>query len=270
MDLGLADRVVIVTGASGGIGGDVARAFVAEGARVVAHFGKNRAGAQALASSLGPRCVALGADLTAEDQVDRLFREAETALGPVDILVANAGLWPPEDVPLARMSLAQWNGTLAANLTSVFLCAREFFRGIECHGLADPAAVLIGSTAAIFGEAGHADYATAKAGLTYGLARTLKNEIGRLAPRGRVNVVCPGWTLTPMADTFAADPQRVRQALQTIPMRKVARPSDVAAAVLYLASSRLAGHVSGQVLTVAGGMEGRVLYAEDEIELPSG
>jgi 3-oxoacyl-[acyl-carrier protein] reductase len=144
---------------------------------------------------------------------------------------------------------------------------RAFFRGIAAHHLADPAGVLIGSTAGIFGEAGHADYAAAKAGLTYGLARSLKNEICRLAPRGRVNVVCPGWTVTPMARRFAADPARVRRALQTIPLRKVARVHDVAMAILYLASSRLAGHVSGQILTVSGGMEGRLLYGEDEVDL---
>src|SRR5262249_59591029 len=103
-----------------------------------------------------------------------------------------------EDGPRHQMTLKQWNDTVAVNLTSVFLCAREFFRGIARHRLADPAVVLMGSTAGVFGEAGHADYAAAKAGLTYGLARSLKNEICRLAPRGRVNVVCPGWTLTPL------------------------------------------------------------------------
>jgi 3-oxoacyl-[acyl-carrier protein] reductase len=165
------------------------------------------------------------------------------------------------------MTLKRWEETLAVNLTSVFLCVREFFRGVERHKLADPAAVLVGSTAAEFGEAGHADYAAAKAGLTYGLARSLKNEICRLAPRGRVNVVCPGWTRTHRVGRF--DDARMKRVLQTIPMRKIARPHDVARAVVYLASSHLAGHVTGQVLTVSGGMEGRVLYAPDEID-PTG
>jgi 3-oxoacyl-[acyl-carrier protein] reductase len=266
MDTGLAHRLVLVTGASGGIGQQVARAFVREGARCILHFHEHGDEARALARELGPGCVPLGADLTNEGAVQRLFSEAEAAAGPVDILVANAGLWPPDDVPLAHMSLEQWNRTLAVNLTSVFLCVREFFRGIVKHGLSDPAAVLVGSTAGLFGEAGHADYATAKAGLTYGLTRTLKNELCRLAPRGRINVVCPGWTFTPMAHTFADDAPRVRRALQTIPLRKVARPDDVAMAILYLASSRLSGHVTGQILTVAGGMEGRVLYAEDQTD----
>jgi 3-oxoacyl-[acyl-carrier protein] reductase len=269
MDTGLAGRVVLVTGASGGIGGDVVRAFVAEGARVVAHYGRHPEPAHALSAELGDACRALGADLTVEAEVERLFAEAEAAFGPIQVLVANAGAWPPQDTPLERMSLTQWNATLATNLTSVFLCMRAFFRGIAKHGLADPAAVLVGSTAAVFGEANHADYAAAKAALTYGLARSLKNEICRLAPRGRVNVVCPGWTFTPMTERFRNDPPRVRRVLQTIPLRKVGRPPDVAAAIVYLSSTRLAGHVSGQVLTVAGGMEGRVLYREDEID-PAG
>jgi 3-oxoacyl-[acyl-carrier protein] reductase len=266
MDSDLAKRVVLVTGASGGIGGEVVRAFVREGARVAAHYSRNAERARNLARELGPACVALGADLTREAEVERLFAEVEQGLGPVDVLVANAGYWPPEDVPLADMTLEQWNNTLSVDLTSVFLCLREFFRGIRKHQLAEPAAILVGSTAGIFGEAGHADYAAAKAGLTYGLGRSLKNEICRLAPRGRVNVVCPGWVYTPMTQGFAADPAKVRRVLQTIPLRKVGRAHDVAMTILYLASPRLSGHVTGQVLTVSGGMEGRVLYEPDEVD----
>jgi 3-oxoacyl-[acyl-carrier protein] reductase len=179
MDSQLHQRVVLVTGASGGIGGEVVRAFVREGARVVAHFGEHGDRAKVLADELGSACVPFGADLTLEADVERLFAEIEAGIGQVEILVANAGYWPPDDKPLEEMTLTQWNRTLAVDLTSVFLCARAFFRGIVQHKLDDPAAVLVGSTAGAFGEAGHADYAAAKAGLMYGLARSLKNEICR-------------------------------------------------------------------------------------------
>src|SRR4051812_44542335 len=159
MDSKLAQRVVLVTGASGGIGGDMVRAFVAEGARVVAHFSEHGHRAEVLAHELGAACVPLGADLTLEAEVERLFAEVEAGLGPVEVLVANAGHWPEQDVSLEHLTLKRWQETVAVNLTSVFLCAREFFRGISRHRLEDPAAVLIGSTAAVFGEAGHADYA---------------------------------------------------------------------------------------------------------------
>ncbi len=266
MDAKIANKVVLVTGASGGIGGELTRAFVAEGARVVAHYGAHSERAQTLAGDLGANCVALGANLTVEAEVDRLFAETAAAFGPVEILIANAGHWPAEVQPLHQLSLERWNKTIAVNLTSVFLCARAFFRGIAEHGLIDPAAVLIGSTAAVFGEAGHSDYAAAKAGLTYGLARSLKNEIARLTPRGRVNVVCPGWTATPLRSNLGQNPSKVQRVLQTVPLRKIGRPHDVASAVVYLASSHLSGHVSGQVLTVSGGMEGRVLYGTEEID----
>ena len=149
---------------------------------------------------LGHDCVP-DADLTLEAHVERLFAEAETGIGPVEIMVANAGYWPTEDTPLERMTLKQWNDTLAVDLTSVFLCMREFFRGIVRHKLPEPAGVLIGSTAGMVGEAGHADYATAKAGLTYGLARTLKNEIARLTPAR------PGQRGLPRLDPDADDRQ---------------------------------------------------------------
>jgi 3-oxoacyl-[acyl-carrier protein] reductase len=256
----------LVTGASGGIGGEVVRAFVTEGARVVAHYSEHPDRAAALNQELGGACVPLRADLTLEADVERLFAEIEAGLGPVDVLVANAGLWPPDEVPVVEMPLKQWETTLAVNLTSVFLCMREFFRDIEKHAISDPAAVLVGSTAGIFGEAGHADYAAAKAGLMYGLARSLKNEICRIAPRGRVNAVSPGWTITPLAQHLLEEPTHLQEVLQTVPLRKIARPHDVAMAIVYLASSHLSGHVSGQILTVSGGMEGRVLYTPTEID----
>jgi NAD(P)-dependent dehydrogenase (short-subunit alcohol dehydrogenase family) len=164
------------------------------------------------------------------------------------------------------MDLEQWNNTVASNLTASFLCAREYFRYLE-HVQPDNASlVLIGSTAARFGEEGHADYAASKAGLTYGLTLTLKNEIVRLVPAGRVNAVSPGWTLTRMAESALRDHENVIPAMQTRAIKRVARAEDIANAVVFLASDTLAGHITGEILTVSGGMEGRRLHSRESID----
>ena len=143
------------------------------------------------------------------------------------------------------------------NLTSSFLTARAFLREVERNG--HGSLVLIGSTAGIVGEAGHADYAAAKSAVLGGLLLSLKNEIVRIAPSARVNAVAPGWTESPMTRGHV-DPAAVRRVSRTMALRKVAQPDDVARQVVVLASDELSGHVTGQVITVAGGMEGRVVH----------
>ncbi|MFN0068242.1 MAG: SDR family NAD(P)-dependent oxidoreductase [Limisphaerales bacterium] len=271
MDSALHGQVVLITGASGGIGSATARAFAAEGARLVLHCRTGRDRAARLARELAPaETLVVSADLRREAAVKRLFAAAVKRFGRVDVLVANAGSWETRDVPLPAMTLAQWRATHDAVLTSAFLCLREFFRLVARQRRG--CAVLVGSTAAVFGEAGHADYASAKAALAYGLTRTLKNELARLAPRtadypgGRVNCVCPGWTVVPRNTAKLGDAAVVRRVTATMALPKIGRPKDTANAIVFLASDRLAGHVTGQTPVVAGGMEGRVLWRPDEVD----
>jgi 3-oxoacyl-[acyl-carrier protein] reductase len=251
---------VVVTGASGGIGSASARAFAAEGARVLVHFNRGEARARAVAEEIGGAPVAQ-ADLTVEADVDRLFAEARAALGQIDVCAAVHGVWPRDDEPLWELPFARWDDTMRQNLTATFLVARAFLRELERTG--HGSLVLVGSTAGVFGEAGHADYAAAKSAITGGLLLSLKNEITRIAPRGRVNAVAPGWTESPMTRGLV-DEDRVRAVSRTMALRKVAQPEDVAAQVVVLSSDTLSGHVTGQLVVVAGGMEGRTVHLDQE------
>ena len=259
MDLGLEGTATLVTGGSGGIGSAVARLLASEGVRVAVHYNTNRAAAEALAGEIGG--VALQADLRDEAQTDALVPAAVSALGRLDACVANAGVWPAEDVPVSRLSLDRWRSTLDANLTVTFLTARAFLRHVE--GTGEGALVMIASTAGIFGEGGHADYAAAKAAIAHGLLLSLKNEVVRTAPRARVNVVAPGWTVSPMTASDLT-PELVGRVTATMALRKIGETTDVANAVAWLCSPRAASHVTGQVVTVAGGMEGRLLHVPPE------
>ena len=256
METGLAGKGVLVTGASGGIGAACARAFAAEGARVAVHYHRGEERAREVAAALDG-APALQADLTDEHEVDRLFAAARSALGRIDVCAAVAGVWPSQDLPVWQLPLERWEHTVRQNLTSSFLTARGFLREVERNG--HGSLVLVGSTAGLVGEAGHADYAAAKSAILGGLLLSLKNEVVRVAPRARVNAVAPGWTETPMTRGHV-DPATVRKVTRTMALRKVAAAEDVARQVVVLASDELSGHVTGQVVTVAGGMEGRVVH----------
>lgn len=268
MNTGLSGKTVLVTGGSGGIGQSIVRTMVAENANVVIHFNKGRDRAEALAKSLPEFQVGVvAADLRSELDVRSMFAAAAQRFGQVDVLIANAGKWPEADTPIHEMSLERWNDTLAVNSTSVFLCVREYLKQALAAKMIDPAIVAIGSTAGRVGEASHGDYATAKAGFMYGMIQSLKNEITRVAARGRINAVCPGWTITPMARSLTSNESAMTKTLQTIPMRKFGSVDDIANAVAFLASNKLAGHVTGQTLFVDGGMEGRVINDPGEIDV---
>jgi len=271
MNTNLEGRVVVVTGASGGIGSAVARRFAEEGARLVLHYRRGRDRAEALRRELsGADALLVRADLTRESDVRRLFGVAAKKFGGVDTLVANAGSWETRDIPLHQMTLRQWRATLDTVLTSVFLSTREFLKLVarQRHGNA----VLIASTAGVFGEAGHADYASAKAAMAYGLTRTLKNEIARIAPHtknycgGRVNCICPGWTIVPRNAGKLGNAATVRKVTATMALPQIARADDIANLAVFLSSDKLARHVTGQTILVAGGMEGRWLWQPEEVD----
>lgn len=270
METELAGKVVVVTGASGGIGSAIARRFAGEGAKLVLHYRRSRAQAEALQHDLADADVLVaGADLTREADARRLLNMAVKRFGRVDTLIANAGSWEARDIPLHQMSLRQWHATLEAVLTSTFLSAREFFKCVARQRRGN--AVFIASTAAVFGEAGHADYASAKAAMAYGLTRTLKNEIARLAPHtkdycgGRVNCICPGWTLISRTAGKLENAATVRKITATMALPQVARPEDIANLAVYLSSDKLARHITGQTILAAGGMEGRWLWQPGEV-----
>ena len=264
MQTDLKNKAILITGASGGIGLATAEALAAEGARLALHYHTQAEPIHTLQQRLVVENIAWPADLRDEAQVERMFAGALDKFGRLDCVVVNAGVFVAPEVPLYEMSTEQWRGTLAADLDSAFFTCRAFLRQLAADRRESASIVLVASTAAIFGEAGHADYAAAKAAMAYGLTRSLKNEIVKLAPHGRVNCVCPGWTRTPMAEYGLRDAAAVSRVQATMALQKIAAAEDVAAAIVFLASDRLAGHLSGTILPVAGGMEGRLLHSPHE------
>ncbi|HLH53220.1 MAG TPA: SDR family oxidoreductase [Verrucomicrobiae bacterium] len=271
METGLRDQVVFITGASGGIGSGIAKQFAAEGARLVLHYRKGRERITKLQRQLKEaESLVVRADFSKESDARRAFSEAIEKFGRIDVLVANAGAWETRDVMFHQMKTAQWAATMDGVLSTTFLAVREFLGQVKRQRKGN--LVLIGSTAAVFGEAGHADYAAAKAAVAYGLTRSLKNEISLLAPHtktycgGRVNCVCPGWTIVPRLANKLRDRKTILKVTSTMALPQLARPEDIANAVVFLASDVLARHITGQVLTIAGGMEGRCLWEREEID----
>lgn len=259
---------VLVTGAAGGIGLVIARVFLEQGANVSLHYNRTVDTLTSLLNEYPDRCHALSVNGTNEQAVQQGVEQSCTRFGLINVCIINHAIFVDEDIPIWDMSLEQWQRTIDINLTSYFLYSREWCRQLKrlqsTYDInnVNASLILIGSTAGKFGEANHLDYATSKGALQSGFIKSLKNEIVQIIPHARCNIVAPGWTRTPMAETSIEQGKHLK-ALRTTPLRKVATTDDVAQACLFFASNKTAGHLTGNVLMVHGGMEGRVLWQEN-------
>jgi 3-oxoacyl-[acyl-carrier protein] reductase len=244
---GLRGKTAVVTGASRGVGAATALLLARCGVGVALGYRSRDDEAASVVRevrALGVDGVAVRGDLAREESAAALFDAASKALGGVDFFVGNAGVWPPEDVPLSRMETGQWRHTLAANLDSIFFTTREAARQLRPGG----SVVLVSSTAGQRGEAFHADYAATKGALI----SLVKGLCVELAPRGiRVNAVAPGWIDTEMVAGALAGEAGARAA-SGIPLGRIASADDVAGPIVFLCSE-LARHVTGEILNVNGG-----------------
>ena len=239
----LSGQHALVTGASGGIGGAIARALHGQGATVLL-AGTREAVLKTLAAELGERAYVLTADLSRPDEPERLIKEAEAALGQLDILVSNAGI--TRDGLAMRMRDEDWQAVLEVNLTAGFRLIRAALRGMlrRRHGRI----ISITSIVGVAGNPGQANYAASKAAII-GMSKSIAAEV---ATRGiTVNCIAPGFIVTAMTDALT-DEQRAR-GTAAIPMGRFGTPEEIGAAAVYLASAE-AGYVTGQTLHVNGGM----------------
>ena len=239
----LSGKKALVTGASGGIGGAIAAALHAQGA-TVGLSGTKLPALEALAGRLGERALVLPADLADPAAGDKLIADAESALGQVDILVNNAGL--TRDAISLRLSDEDWQKVLDVNLTAGFRLARACLRTMMRRRWGR--IIGIGSVVGHTGNPGQANYAAAKAAMV-GMSKALAAEVA--SRNVTVNVVSPGFITTAMTGVLSDSIKQ--RLLEMIPSKRMGRPEEVAAAVVYLASEE-AAYVTGQTLHVNGGM----------------
>jgi glucose 1-dehydrogenase len=252
----LTGRVAIVTGASSGIGAQCARRLAAEGASVVVNyppFEKETPAVVAEIGDSGGTATAIAADVSVEEDVQRMFRQTCDRFGTVDILVNNAGI--QDDAAFHDMTLDQWNNVIGVNLTGFFLCAREAIR-IFRQRTPTPERHTVGTIVTMSSVhqhipwAGHANYATSKGGMML-LMKTIAQEY---APHGiRVNAVAPGAIQTPINESVWSDPEGRADMLRLIPQGRIGDTEDVARVVAWLAADE-SDYITGTTVVVDGGM----------------
>ncbi len=254
--LSLEGKVALITGGSRGIGAETVRLFTAAGARVAFSYRAAATEAEDLVTECGgpERCLAIQQELSSPKDGRTLVSKTVDAFGRLHCLVANHGIWPSQDAPIASMTEGQWRRTMDVNLDSVFglaqaAVAQMLKQGRPADGGAAGSIVFISSTAGQRGEAFHADYAVTK-GALISLTKSLSSE---LAPDGiYVNCVAPGWVATDMSAPAIEDPDAGERIFRGIPLGRVATPREVAGPVLFLCTP-LSGFISGEILNVNGG-----------------
>jgi 3-oxoacyl-[acyl-carrier protein] reductase len=270
MNLTLNSKVALITGGSRGIGAAAVRAFADAGAKVVFNYHSAKAQAEDLARECGAEnCRAVQGDLSTTEAARQLVSSAVSAFGRLDILVANHGIWPPEDAPIDRMSDEQWHRTIAVNLDSVFSLVKHSVAQMKKQAAASakssagtkPGAssesasgaaghiVLISSTSGQRGEAFHCDYAATK-GALISMVKGLSTELAR--DRIYINAVAPGWVDTDMSAPVLNDPPTRDKIFRGIPLGRVGTPQEIAGPILFLCTP-YAGFITGEIFNVNGG-----------------
>ena len=251
--LSLKGRVALITGGSRGIGAAAVRMFANAGARVVFNYHKAKDKAEQLIHELGDtNCAAFSCDLSTPEAAQKLVASTVNHFGRIDILVANHGVWPPEDVAIDKMSDSQWRTTIDINLNSVYGLVKHSVAHMKRQQPAGATAghiVLVSSTSAQRGEAFHCDYSATK-GALISIVKSLSSELAR--DRIYVNCVAPGWVQTDMSEPALNDAPTREAILATIPIRRVATPEEIAAPILFLCTEH-AGFITGEVFNVNGG-----------------
>jgi len=250
--LSLEGKVALVTGGSRGIGAACVRMFVQAEAKVFFSYEKAKAAAEALVLKCGEQnCAAVACSLNSVNAAQELVSACLSRFGRLDILVANHGIWPPEDMPIDKMPDEQWHRTVAVNLDAVFGLVKYSVAEMKKHAVPQSPKhiVLISSTAGQRGEAFHCDYAATK-GALISMVKGLSTELAR--NHIYVNCVAPGWVDTDMSRSTLDDPESAKKVLNTIPLGRVGTPDEIAAPVLFLCTPG-AGFISGEVFNVNGG-----------------